>query len=364
MKINIIEHKDIESHLYVVGDIHGCLDELLKMTNKILEMDSKAKFILVGDIIDRGGKSLETLQWAIENVNKPGSIYTMIMGNHEYEKIELINGYLSQKEKGEISNLDEFTTIMYDFNNVMIKNDITDEELIAFKEFFAGLPLIYSTYVMLNNQKKHYIITHAGINSDAVKKDGSINRDKLSLDDALYFRNYWGSHLLDNSIIIHGHTPTIARDTTVRGAIPGQAWFNFNDINIDCGLVFRNEYDEYDYSNFCIIKLDDLTEYYYFNKEELVEYYRETHGWSSNTIYKFEMLGLVLEADADEDNDDTPESFLNQAAKEIKEKYEKLEACHKVKYLFDNEVKTRTAEEQAEIDKAMQEAFEKIRENL
>lgn len=78
------------SRTFVVGDIHGCYDELIKLTEQIgLQADD---FLLsVGDIVDRGGKSAEVYQYFRDRPNSK-----VLMGNHERKHL---NGVLSYAQE-------------------------------------------------------------------------------------------------------------------------------------------------------------------------------------------------------------------------------------------------------------------------
>ena len=52
---------------YVIGDVQGCYDELIALTNKIKFNPSKDKLIFAGDLVNRGPKSLEVLNFCIKN---------------------------------------------------------------------------------------------------------------------------------------------------------------------------------------------------------------------------------------------------------------------------------------------------------
>ena len=74
---------------YVVGDLHGCYSEWMQLKDRIEAQDKDARFILVGDIIDRGKETYQLVIWAMENIT-PNGKYQMVMGNHEKEKVDWI----------------------------------------------------------------------------------------------------------------------------------------------------------------------------------------------------------------------------------------------------------------------------------
>ena len=70
----------------IIGDIAGRFDELMLLLTKMPEAD---KVILVGDMIDRGPKSKEVIEWAMSNPN-----VIVIKGNHEDMMVDF---YLDRK---------------------------------------------------------------------------------------------------------------------------------------------------------------------------------------------------------------------------------------------------------------------------
>lgn len=72
--------------LYVVGDIHGCYDELLELEEKIEKHASTLKLkpflICVGDYCDRGPESSRVIEY-ISKGQKAGT-HTGVLGNHEF----------------------------------------------------------------------------------------------------------------------------------------------------------------------------------------------------------------------------------------------------------------------------------------
>lgn len=74
----------------IFGDIHGCYDEFIALLNQI-GVDETDEIISVGDIVDRGPKSLELYDFFKLRKNA-----TVIMGNHERKHL---NGVLSYAQE-------------------------------------------------------------------------------------------------------------------------------------------------------------------------------------------------------------------------------------------------------------------------
>ncbi len=69
---------------YVIGDVHGCLDELKLLLDKIKFCQKLDTLYFVGDIINRGKDSLNTIQFirSLSNAH-------VVLGNHELHLLAL-----------------------------------------------------------------------------------------------------------------------------------------------------------------------------------------------------------------------------------------------------------------------------------
>src|ERR1044072_3953919 len=68
---------------YVIGDIHGCVDELRHLI-EALPLRRADSVVLLGDYIDRGPASAEVLSYLISLQAQPGGIeWIFLRGNHE-----------------------------------------------------------------------------------------------------------------------------------------------------------------------------------------------------------------------------------------------------------------------------------------
>ena len=65
--------------IYVMSDLHGEYDKFINMLNKI-EFSSKDTLYILGDVLDRGEKSLEIIDY----IRRPeNNNIKLLMGNHE-----------------------------------------------------------------------------------------------------------------------------------------------------------------------------------------------------------------------------------------------------------------------------------------
>ena len=82
---------------YVIGDVHGCFDELKKLLKKISFNPSKDSIIFTGDLVNRGNQSLEVLEFcmkekSIDVVLKNETLY-ISKSNYDITKeiLEIVN---------------------------------------------------------------------------------------------------------------------------------------------------------------------------------------------------------------------------------------------------------------------------------
>ena len=83
---------------FIIGDIHGCYDELIELTEKIGLTDNDM-LISLGDIVDRGNKSKEVYEYFL---NRPNS--KVLIGNHERKHQNKILSYAQEIVKVQFGN--------------------------------------------------------------------------------------------------------------------------------------------------------------------------------------------------------------------------------------------------------------------
>ncbi len=85
--------------LYVIGDVHGCLPTLTELFE---QLDETTPIIFLGDVINRGPNSLETLRF----VKSLGKRARCILGNHDLHLLATAAG------SGRIASLDTIDEIL------------------------------------------------------------------------------------------------------------------------------------------------------------------------------------------------------------------------------------------------------------
>ena len=126
---------------YAIGDIQGCYDELKILLDIIKFQSEQDKLLICGDIINRGPKSLETLEF-LYSIKKNCHI---TLGNHDLHFLAVAEGVK------EISDSDTFQTIL------------EDENIDIYVSWIKELPFHHISNLKIEGEMKPYIMTHAGI---------------------------------------------------------------------------------------------------------------------------------------------------------------------------------------------------------
>lgn len=200
---------------YIVGDIHGCFDMLRVELNKI-NFDSKVdRLFSVGDLVDRGDNSEESLLW----LNEP--FFHAVLGNHELMAMQY--DFYPQYSESYINNGGQWFVELDEVNRK------------KYADKFKQLPTIIA--VALRNGKEIGIVHAECIDTtweDNVKAalsdpfcNGRITKDMVWNRGVICGRDV--KPLPGISLVYHGHTPILEANTIG------------NRRYIDTGAVFNNK---------------------------------------------------------------------------------------------------------------------------
>jgi len=208
-----------ELRIYAIGDIHGRLDLLSELLARIssdiaLRPTARPLYVFLGDYIDRGSASRETIDRLIEHGKTHESIF--LKGNHELIAIKCLSDRGLFDQWLRLGGLE--TLVSYGVPAETLANGKQIAELQS--AFHGALPQAHFRFFRdLKNSFEcgDFFFAHAG-----VKPNVELSRQKEN--DLLWIRGEFLTSKDDfGKIVVHGHTP--AREIEVGP----------NRVNIDTG---------------------------------------------------------------------------------------------------------------------------------
>ncbi|WGE60170.1 bis(5'-nucleosyl)-tetraphosphatase (symmetrical) ApaH [Actinobacillus equuli] len=88
---------------YIVGDLHGCFDELQLLLKQVNYNPAQDELWLTGDLVARGAKSLECLRF----VKDPKNSAKTILGNHDLHLLATLLGIKKVKPSDQVDAIFE-----------------------------------------------------------------------------------------------------------------------------------------------------------------------------------------------------------------------------------------------------------------
>jgi len=214
-----------------ISDIHGeldLLDRLLKQTGYHPDVD---QLVLLGDYIDRGPKSMQTLERVME-LHAAGAI--VLKGNHEDLMLRALDGGGEDDWKRWIVRNGGYVTLQsYGFAERQLRIEtgeafrqpqLDSDTLERHLNFVRGLPAYYET--------DEFVCVHAGIppGKTAAESDPS---------DLIWIREEFHKGYNGTKKVIFGHTPTRGLHGDPDNNAP---YYGRNRIiGIDGGAVFEGQ---------------------------------------------------------------------------------------------------------------------------
>jgi len=174
--------------MIILTDIHGNYDTMLALLAKIPEEEKQKGIVICGDLIDRGPKSKEVVEWVIKN-----KIPT-VKGNHEQMMIDWVNNGCNGHDLHWMHNGGDFCLNSY--------NEVPIDLFKAHVKWMESLPLFIEYPDLKLPEGRHLVISHSNIGNVWEKRNdnGAIQNTVL-----------WGrEHYVKDSPEIYnviGHTP-------------------------------------------------------------------------------------------------------------------------------------------------------------
>lgn len=215
---------------YVIGDIHGQLEQLKVLLEK-MKFNENDELYVMGDVVDRGPDPIKALQYLMTLSN-----CVCIAGNHEWMALESLKLMLNEITEEFIQTLDENqVTILLDWLRNGGKTTMDQFCKLSKEERQEVLDFIgdFEAYVELEIQGQKYLLVHAGLNDFYYKKP----IEEYTIDDLLWTRTDYEMPYYEDKIVITGHTPT---QTILGNDRPGYIYRKYNHIALDCGACSHN----------------------------------------------------------------------------------------------------------------------------
>jgi bis(5'-nucleosyl)-tetraphosphatase (symmetrical) len=86
---------------YAIGDIQGCYGTFRRLLDRIEFDASRDRLLLVGDLVNRGPKSVEVLRWAMRNERAVAAV----LGNHDLHLIARALGAVGRKKRDTVDDV-------------------------------------------------------------------------------------------------------------------------------------------------------------------------------------------------------------------------------------------------------------------
>lgn len=214
-RMSSIDRRDDHGPFDIIGDIHGCADELQALLSKLgyhVEWSSDGgrtvsiapppgrKAIFVGDLVGRGPNTPDVLRIAI-SMTAAGAACA-VQGNNERKLARWLSDRKMKVDRGLQRAVDQLDGEDPDF-------------LGALPGFLDGLP----SHVWLDGGR--LAVAHAGLKADMIGRDSDDVREF-----ALQGEPGWAADYRGTTAVVYGHTP-VART----------AWLN-DTLCIDTGCVY------------------------------------------------------------------------------------------------------------------------------
>jgi diadenosine tetraphosphatase ApaH/serine/threonine PP2A family protein phosphatase len=204
----------------VVGDVHGCLEELRRLLHELgwrlgggpPTHPAGRRAVFVGDLVDRGPEIPGVLRLAMEMVAEGTAL--CVLGNHDRKLARALEGRGVRVAHGLEHSLAQLAA---------------DPGLrSATAAFLRSLP----HHLLLAGGE--LVVAHAGLREDLFGADTPGARDFALYGDTtgerdeygLPVRLDWARHYRGRALVVYGHTPVVE-----------PRWLN-GTVNLDTGCVF------------------------------------------------------------------------------------------------------------------------------
>ncbi|HKR23462.1 MAG TPA: polynucleotide kinase-phosphatase [Pyrinomonadaceae bacterium] len=233
----------------IIGDIHGCFDELHALLTKLgyeiapengsyaVQHPEARKAVFLGDLVDRGPKITEVLKLVMSMTGSGTAL--AVPGNHDTKLMRKLRGRDVRITHGLAESLHQI-----------------EQEPPEFKDNVADfIDQLVSHYVLDDGR---LVVAHAGLKEELQGRGSGKVRDFALYGETtgetdefgLPVRYNWAAEYRGRATVVYGHTP-----------VPDPEWLN-GTICIDTGCVFGGKLTALRYPEKELVSVPALQTYY------------------------------------------------------------------------------------------------------
>lgn len=209
----------------MISDIHGCIEQLNSLLDLVEFSSSRDQLILLGDYVDRGPKSRETMDKVIDLVANHRAL--ALRGNHDQRLVDLIrrNDTQIQTRFVEHGGLQTVQSYCEYIGDEISNEQLQDARLYIEQHYHAHIEFLDS--LPLYHEDEYHIYVHAGLNPHY------LNWREQPAYDFMYIKNeFIRSKTRVDKKVVFGHT----RAVEIHGS--SDIWFQEDKIGIDGGCAY------------------------------------------------------------------------------------------------------------------------------
>ena len=239
------DRKDKHGPFDIIGDIHGCCDELELLLEKLGYGKTDGVYVhpegrkaaFLGDFCDRGERNADVLRLVMDMVKAGNAI--AVPGNHDVKLLKYLRGKRASVTHGMDKTVAELEALGEEFKS----------------ETAEFLDSLISHYVLDDG---NLVIAHAGLKQEYIGRGSARVRDFCLYGETtgetdaygLPVRLDWAADYRGDAAVVYGHTPV--REVKSQN----------NTFCIDTGCVFGGKLSAYRYPEGEIVAVDALRQYY------------------------------------------------------------------------------------------------------
>jgi protein phosphatase len=286
----------------IIGDVHGCFDELYTLLGQLGYEISQAadaapatgyevrhpeghKVVFLGDLVDRGPRIPDVLRLVMSMVESGAAL--CVPGNHDVKLMRKLQGRDVRITHGLAESLEQL-----------------EREPPEFKEQVAGFIDGLVSHYVLDDGK--LVVAHAGLKEVLQGRGSGKVRDFALYGETtgetdefgLPIRYNWAAEYRGTAMVVYGHTP-----------VPEPEWLN-RTINIDTGCVFGGRLTALRYPEKALVSVPAAQTYYESARPFLPE------ATEAPSLTAQQQVDDVLDID-----DDLGKRIISIAAREVMSRF-------------------------------------------